>query len=151
MKDIKLLTKLIGGFVLVALIVVGVGYFGVTGVARLSGQLDAVGKVGFSERNGHPADAAGNVGNPFRGASPSEKRYWDSERQSTYQQIGAAKKDIDAARQAYNSIPKSPVRKGPLGSFQLDLGFLVERAYCLRGAGERPLLTAVRPARGPGV
>lgn len=45
MKDIKLLPKLLAGFVLVAIIVVGVGYFGVTGSERLSGQLQTVGTV----------------------------------------------------------------------------------------------------------
>ncbi len=111
MKDIKLLTKLIGGFVLVALIVVGVGYFGVTGVARLSGQLDAVGKVVFPSATNvlrmrlamteiHSAEQA-----------LLRKGIGDSERQSTYNEIGAAKKDIDAARQAYDSIPKSPSEK----------------------------------------
>ena len=43
-KNIRLLPKLLGGFAIVAVIVVVVGWFGLTGIARLKAQLDAVGK-----------------------------------------------------------------------------------------------------------
>ena len=42
MKNIKLLPKLLGGFIIVALIVVAVGFFGVTGSTRLARELQNV-------------------------------------------------------------------------------------------------------------
>ncbi|MFW5744902.1 MAG: HAMP domain-containing methyl-accepting chemotaxis protein, partial [Spirochaetota bacterium] len=45
LKNMKLGTKLIGGFVLVAAIVLVVGFFGWNGARQLQGQIDEIGKV----------------------------------------------------------------------------------------------------------
>ncbi len=111
MKNIKLLPKLLGGFALVALIVVGVGYFGATGTARLSGQLDTVGKVVLPSATEilrmrlamaeiHSAEQA-----------LLRKGLGNDERLTTYSGIAAAKKEIDQAREAYNAIPKTQSEK----------------------------------------
>jgi len=45
MKNLKLGVKLIGGFVLVALIVVAVGVFGISGIVQVNGHIQEIGQV----------------------------------------------------------------------------------------------------------
>jgi methyl-accepting chemotaxis protein len=111
MKNIKLLPKLIGGFVLVALIIVGVGYFGATGSARLSGQLDALGKVVLPSATGILRMRLAMAEIHSAELSLLRKGLADNERVSTYSEIASAKKEIDGAREAYNAIPKTQSEK----------------------------------------
>ena len=107
MKNIKLLPKLLGGFIVVALIVVAVGFFGVTGSARLAGELSNVArnvlpsatnllklKVAISEI--HSADL-----------SLLAKGISDIARQDAAAKVLEGRRQADAARAAYEPIPKS--------------------------------------------
>ncbi len=107
----KLLPRLLGGFVLVALIVVGVGYFGVTGSARLSGQLDAVGKVVLPSATGILRMRLAMSEIHSSEQALLRKGLGDSERADAYSMIASAKQELDKARDAYNAIPKTPAEK----------------------------------------
>ena len=107
MKNIKLLPKLLGGFIIVALIVVAVGFFGVTGSARLARELSNVArnvlpsatnllklKIAISEI--HSVDLA-----------LLAKGISDVARQEAAAKVLEGRRQADAARTAYDPIAKT--------------------------------------------
>ena len=107
MKNIRILPKLLGGFFLVALIVVCVGYFGFTGSSQLSGKLESVGKQVLPAATGVLRLKAAMAEIHSAERSLLARGISDSQRDEIYKGIEAAKREADAARAIYDPIGKS--------------------------------------------
>ena len=107
MKNIRLIVKLIGGFSIVALIVVAVGFFGLWGAGRLtssvteigSNQMPALEKVLLVEIGMRMADGGEN------GLMNTDLD--DQGRQATYAQIEEGKKSADEAIKDFEALAKT--------------------------------------------
>lgn len=107
MKNIKLIVKLLGGFIVVALIVLAVGYFGLTGASSLSTNIKDIGEDNMPSLDNlltmnmawTQIDSAENAlmvkGNTARNIQAA----WD--------EIDTATKSADDARATYEALPKS--------------------------------------------
>ncbi len=107
MRNIRLLPKLLAGFIIVALIIVAVSYFSVTGSSRLAGELRGVaGTILPSATNVMKLQVAISE---MRSAEFAllAKGINDANRAEAITRIASEKEQADAARAAYEQAPKA--------------------------------------------
>lgn len=131
MKNVRLMVKLIGGFGVVALIVLVVGWVGLSGATQLdkglsvldTSSMPAVQKALLVEIAIHMIDSDEN--------GLMEMNLTPQERQALYADIDAAKKALDQARQGFAALPVSIEAKAEWGrtSTALDSWWTAHTAF----------------------
>jgi len=108
MKNIKLGVKLVGGFSIVALIVLVVGFFGFRGANQLNGHVDEIGHVRLPSIES--LMVIKTEGNAIRIALRSllNPRMTMEEREQQYANIEQSRQNYRAAWEIYEPLPQTP-------------------------------------------
>ncbi len=108
MKNFRLGVKLIGGFVLVGLITLGVGLIGVRGITGLGENVTEIGSEKLPAVQYLEAMRAGGLERVAGNRALLNPRLSLSDRQGVYQRNAQAQSAVEEAISAYQNLPRSP-------------------------------------------
>ncbi|MEX2444162.1 MAG: methyl-accepting chemotaxis protein [Alkalispirochaeta sp.] len=108
MKNIKLGIKLVGGFAVVALIVLVVGLFGWQGANKLNNHVDEIGMVDLPSIESLMTIKAESNAVMIAVRSLLNPRASREQRRQQYENIAEARETYGAAWEIYENLPKSP-------------------------------------------
>lgn len=111
MKNFRLGIKLIGGFVLVGLITLGVGLIGVRGISNLGTNVAEIGGEKLPAVQYLEAMRAGGLERVAGNRSLLNPRLTLSDRQSVYQRNARAQTTVQEAISAYQNLPRTPMEE----------------------------------------
>ncbi len=107
MKNFRLGVKLIGGFVLVGLITLGVGWIGVSGITGLGKNVTEIGSEKLPAVQYLEAMRAGGLERVAGNRALLNPRLSLDERQAIYRKNTQARKQVEEAIKAYQELPRT--------------------------------------------